>query len=393
MKWLGRCAAEKMRWTHHPIHNIPLWMPRAQGAGDAAYDSEIDSLLDSAPGMSDEGAAFPSTSEQTSAPKSYKVTLAQNAAGISVYSIVYSAVLANNAAQRLIRLVLWVLVSWAASPLRLIWSTASGVAARCSSACFEQAPRETARCDERSELQILSQQNRQRLLERDGMLHQPRQPLSDTLSLSPVVDQYSTPQEASSHRTRRDLSAGSHVDTETDTSSACLEGLSDLSQATSSPHNLQYLRCQVVNGGVASLATAAPLASRVTKVLPLSVCVLVCVCASASVLMCETISLLVSLVCACARACVQESGAEPHTTTSSHIYIHTHSQRERERESVREICKEVVGGCKRARIRACTRPPAFPSLNIHANAHAKKRKGSVNDKDGDVADKDADVSA
>jgi hypothetical protein len=293
MKWLGRCAAEKMRWTPRGVAqalrvpplqenaNIPFeWMPRAQGAGDAAYDSEIDSLLDSAPGMSDEGAAFPSTSEQTSAAKSYKVTLAQNAAGISVYSIVYSAVFANNAAQRLIRLVLWVLLSLAASPLRLIWSTTSGVAARCSSACFEQAPRETARCDERSELQLLSQQNRQRLLERDGMLHQARQPLSDTISLSPVVDQYSTPQEASSHRTRGDLGAGSHVVTETDTSSACLQGLSDLSHATSSPHNLQYLRCQVVSGGV-GFVTAPPLACRVTKVLPLSLSVHVCVCARA----------------------------------------------------------------------------------------------------------------
>ena len=43
-------------------------------------------------------------------------------------------------------------------------------------------------------------------------------------------------------------------------------------------------------------------------------------------------------------------------------------------------------------MRACARP-LFPSLYIHANAHAKKRKGSVIDKDAHVSAKHAQVSA
>jgi len=120
--------------------------------------------------------------------------LAQDAAGLSVYSVVYSVVLANAAVQSFVRGLLWMIAKWVASPARLMWFVVSTVEARYRTSVA--AHRSAA-----DELELLSQQNRERLLRRDGVLHHAPTPISDdnTHSSNP----FSTPILASSTASAR----------------------------------------------------------------------------------------------------------------------------------------------------------------------------------------------
>ena len=167
---------------HNPFHD------------SAGEDSEVDSAS-----VSELQTPLPDLAEITDAraaevPKSYRLTLAQDAAGLSVYSVVYSVVLANAAVQSFVRGLLWMIAKWVASPARLMWFVVSTVEARYRTSVA--AHRSAA-----DELELLSQQNRERLLRRDGVLHHAPTPISDdnTHSSNP----FSTPILASSTASAR----------------------------------------------------------------------------------------------------------------------------------------------------------------------------------------------
>ena len=108
-----------------------------------------------------------------------KLTLAQSAAGMSVYSVVYAVVLAHSAAQRFVRAMLYSAASWAGSPFRVAMAASAAAVELCWRA--KAAP---LRTDE--ELAQLSQQHRERLLRRDGVLHEAPLHSSDDLELTPA---------------------------------------------------------------------------------------------------------------------------------------------------------------------------------------------------------------
>lgn len=121
-----------------------------------------------------------------------KLTLAQSAAGMSVYSVVYAVVLAHSAAQRFVRAVLYTAASWAGSPFR--------VAVAASAAAVELCWRTKAaplRTD--AQLEQLSQQHRERLLRRDGVLHEaPLHSSDDLLAPDSAQSSHMTPVTSSS---------------------------------------------------------------------------------------------------------------------------------------------------------------------------------------------------
>ena len=147
--------------------------------GDAEADAE-ESEFDITPNSQESGDA--EAAEHAPAPAS-KLTLAEDAIGLSVFSVVYSVMLANEAAQRVARGFVYMMASLACSPVRMLWTAAFAVAGRCRGATAAAA-RDTA-----SELDLLSRKHRDRLLKRDGVLHEaPRAPREHAHS-----DSFSTP--------------------------------------------------------------------------------------------------------------------------------------------------------------------------------------------------------
>jgi hypothetical protein len=147
---------------------------------DAEADAEEESEFDVSPNSHESGDA--EAAEHVPVPAS-KLTLAEDAIGLSVFSVVYSVMLANEAAQRFARGLVYMMASLACSPVRLLRTAAFAVAGRCRGAA-SAAARDTA-----SELDLLSREHRDRLLKRDGILHEaPRAPREQAHS-----DSFSTP--------------------------------------------------------------------------------------------------------------------------------------------------------------------------------------------------------
>ena len=80
--------------------------------GDAEADAE-ESEFDITPNSQESGDA--EAAEHAPAPAS-KLTLAEDAIGLSVFSVVYSVMLANEAAQRVARGFVYMMASLACSP-------------------------------------------------------------------------------------------------------------------------------------------------------------------------------------------------------------------------------------------------------------------------------------
>ena len=163
--WTPRGVAQAWRIAAPQVdlagaRNPFAWEDAVAGEEAGEEESDFDSAPDSHESLEDAEAAA-----DAPAPAS-KLTLAEDAIGLSVFSVVYSVMLANQAAQRLVRALVCMIASWASSPVRLLWTAASAAAGRCHTAA-SAAARDTA-----AELELLSQQHRDRLLRRDGVLHE-----------------------------------------------------------------------------------------------------------------------------------------------------------------------------------------------------------------------------
>ena len=96
--------------------NLFAWTPGAEE--QIEEEEEEEEVLGSDRDFSDSLEEVVQTTRR--APKSDGLTIAQHAAGISAYSVVYSVVLANAAMQRFMHSLLWMIAYWASSPVRLL---------------------------------------------------------------------------------------------------------------------------------------------------------------------------------------------------------------------------------------------------------------------------------